>query len=511
MRHGAASRPDKGRMPTLEAARPLRFTHAMTGPLTRRSMISGLLAGCGSAALAEAPLTSLRPRPRNAPEAAAGQATASLIEAARLGGRVTAALADARTGELLDAVGPEVLMPPASTAKAPTSVYALNLLPQGHRFATRALATGPVRSGRLEGDLVLSGSGDPTLDTDALGQLAADLKAAGVTEVEGRFLFDASAMPELPWIDPDQPEYVGYNPAISGLNLNYNRVHFEWKRGSPDYETTMEARAVKYRPGVSIARMDIVDRTAPVFAREERDGVELWTVSRAALGREGARWLPVRHPAQYAAEVFRTLATAQGIRMPAPGPVRGATGAVVAEWQSQPLEAMLSEMLDYSTNLTAEMFGLTAGATLGAVPEDLAASASRMDGWLSARFGLAAPGLVDHSGLGYGNKICASDMVRILSGTRRLEPLLDEVRVNDAGLVAHAKTGTLNFVSALTGYFTAVSGRPLVFAIFAADIPRRDAIPPEARERPPGARAWANRARALQKTLISNWAAGIPA
>mgnify|MGYP000010554905 CR=1 FL=1 len=53
-----------------------------------------------------------------------------------------------------------------------------------------------------------------------------------------------------------------------------------------------------------------------------------------------------------------------------------------------------------------------------------------------------------------------------------------------------AKTGTLNFVSTLAGYVTGPGGRPMAFAILSGDVARRDALPLEQRERPPGGRAW---------------------
>ena len=68
-----------------------------------------------------------------------------------------------------------------------------------------------------------------------------------------------------------------------------------------------------------------------------------------------------------------------------------------------------------------------------------------------------------------------------------------------------AKTGTLNFVSSLAGFVATRGGRELCFAILTADTARRDAIPPEQRERPPGAKGWANRARRLQKELLRGW------
>lgn len=460
------------------------------------------MAGGASAAWAGAPLTSVRPTPRGG---LAPPSAFDLVNAARLSGAVTFAVADAGTGEILESLAPSNAMPPASVTKAPTALYALETLGPDHRFATRLVATGPVRNGRLDGDLILVGAGDPTLDTDALGRLASDLKATGLHEVAGEFRIDDSALPGLPWIDPDQPVHVGYNPTIGGMNLNFNRVHFQWKRAAGSYDLTMEARASRYSPRVQIARVDLADRALPVFTYEARDGIDRWTVARAALGEGGSRWLPVRRPSDYAAEVFRTLARSHGIVLRAGPPASGVTGAtVLAEWQSPPLAVILRDMLTHSTNLTAEVCGLTASATLGPMPADLPASAARMDGWLRSRYGLDSPGFVDHSGLGYRNSITAADMVRFLSATNRLEPMLGERVVSEGGSASRAKTGTLNFTSALAGYIPA-GQRMLAYAIFTADTARRDAIPPDQRERPDGARAWAARSRDLQRDLLKTW------
>lgn len=56
-----------------------------------------------------------------------------------------------------------------------------------------------------------------------------------------------------------------------------------------------------------------------------------------------------------------------------------------------------------------------------------------------------------------------------------------------------AKTGTLNFVNALTGYLKAPDGTDLAFAIFCSDTDRRDALTMAERERPEGGRTYANR------------------
>ena len=231
----------------------------------------------------------------------------AIINGAKLSGDVAFAVAKADTGAWLECRNEQIGTPPASVTKAITALYALDALGPDHQFETRLCATGPVENGALQGDLVLVGGGDPTLDTNGMADMAAQLKAAGVRAVTGDFKVFEAALPVLRQIDPEQPDHVGYNPAVSGLALNFNRVHFEWKRASGQYTVTMDARSDKYRPAVVMAAMQVADRSTPVYTYEERSGKDHWTVARGALGGGGARWLPVRKPGLYAGDVFATM------------------------------------------------------------------------------------------------------------------------------------------------------------------------------------------------------------
>ncbi|PWE29297.1 D-alanyl-D-alanine carboxypeptidase/D-alanyl-D-alanine-endopeptidase [Maritimibacter sp. 55A14] len=485
----------------------------------RRSLLAGLMSILAAPVLANAPTASLRPLPRD-PDLRRRSIprVEALVDAAGLTGRVTYAVADADTGEMLETRAPLLGQPPASVAKALTTLYALETLGPAYRFRTRLIGTGPVEDGVLKGDLVLQGGGDPTLDTDAVAAMVRDLKAFGLRRIDGRLLVDADALPHLPQIDPGQPDHAGYNAALSGLNLNYNRVFFEWKRNGGDYDLTMDARSASHRPAVRISRMEIVDRTTPVYTYSADEGRDVWTVSRKALGKGGGRWLPVRRPEGYAAEVFHTVARAEGLSVPRPQPgVAPEDGAVLAQYAAPELSDLLLEMLKYSTNLTAEVVGLTATRARGGPGDTLAASAGAMSDWLAARYGARRAELVDHSGLGGASRVSAQSMVQVLCRAGwdgPLRTLLKPVAFRDdkgRPMRAHpvqamAKTGTLNFVSGLAGYMKEPGGRRMVFAIFAADPDRRAAIPPEYRDRPPGARPWAVRARRLQHRLIERWA-----
>lgn len=486
--------------------------------LGRRAFLTGIAAlGAGRAMGAEV-VTSPRPLPR--PEGFWRRAIPTpdaLIARAKLSGEVCFALRQVSDGTPLEVRSPLRAMPPASVAKVLTGYYALKTLGPGFAFATEILATGSIGAdGTVQGDLILRGSGDPTLDTDALGDMAAALAARGVRGLTGRFFVDASALPFTHEIDRRQTDYAGYNPAISGLNLNYNRVHFEWKKQAEGYAITMDARAERFVPAVKRATMRIADRDRPVFAWSAHDdGRDAWSVSRRALGNGGARWLPVRKPGLYAGEVFATLAAAHGIRLGAPEPApAGMTGTRLASHSSRPLRILVRDMLKYSTNLTAEVLGLTASRARGVSDLSLRGSAASMSDWARARLGLRHVALVDHSGLGDASRVSSHDLMTTLTTPdvyAALGPLLKPITLRgpdgkpdvDHPIKVFAKTGTLDFVSGLAGYMSAPDGQEMAFAIFAADAEARSAS--EGQEVPQGAKGWNKSAKTLQQALIERW------
>lgn len=492
----------------------------MTSVFSRRYFLGTAAAasvlGAG-AAQAAPPTVSLRPVLRGEDFfKRAVRSVKDIMRDAKLEGKVSFAVSDATSGLELETQDGVTGRPPASVAKAITALYALDALGAEHQFETQLMATGGVVDGMIMGDLLLVGGCDPTLDTDALATMAANLKAAGITGVKGGFKIYEAGLPVLARIDPKQPDQVGYNPGVSSLALNYNRVHFEWKRTNGKYAVTMQGRTEKYRPSVRVAVMQVRDRSSPIYTYEDRSGVDAWTVARGALGRNGARWLPVRKPGLYAGEVFQNLAGAQGIRLGAPKSVDALpVGKVLVRHQSPELLKILRDMLKWSTNLTAEMMGLAATTARGSKPDSLKMSAEQMSQWAQDNLGMESVAMVDHSGLGDDSRVTAKDMVTALLKVRGegLRDILKPIALRDAKrkvikdhpIKVNAKTGTLNFVSALAGYLTGPDGTEMAFAIFAADESIRATLTRAERERPAGGVSWNRRAKRMQQQLIERW------
>ena len=495
----------------------LRFSGVMSNRFSRRFFVSALLSGVAVPVLAGAPTLSDRPVARGrAKTVRPPKGTERLLADAGLSGAVGFVVADAKTGLVLESVGASASLPPASVAKAMTAAYGLEVLGADYTFKTRLIADGPVSGGILNGDLIFAGSGDPVLNTDHLGDMAAQLKKRGIREVRGKFVIYGGALPRVDQIDSSQQDYFGYNPTITGAVLNFNRVHFEWKRVSGKWNLKMDAPARRYQPQVAMAQVSVADRSFPVFDYRDGGRVDRWSVASRALGKGGARWLPVRKPELYVGDVFQTLARSHGIVLPAAEiRVRAPSGTVLVVRESPPMSVIVKDMLKYSTNITAEVVGMTAtikrlGRTTG-----LRDSAGEMSRWAQERFGVR-PRFVDHSGLGDASRISALDMVKALvalgpqgrvSGLMKTIPMRDgDYRVvkNDPNKV-RAKTGTLYFVSTLAGYQKAPDGTELVFAIFCADVALRKKTVNANGDRPRGARTYNGRAKRLQQTLLRRW------
>lgn len=441
---------------------------------------------------------SLRPAVRPAPSAS------TLVDMAGLSGSVAYAVLDPATGAIRDAVRADAPLPPASTLKAITAIYALDRLGPDHQFRTRVLRAGDM--------LILAGGGDPHLDTDRLAALAADLARQTKTS-PARFAVWGGALPQVDRIVPEQAEHLSYNPALSGMILNFNRVHLGWRQQGGDYTLSLEARASAHSPRAYTVTARPGDQRA-LFTYSADAAKEHWVISRGAMGRAGSRWLPVRRPELYAGDVFQTLCRAQGLVLPTPeviGTLPPDTQELAAS-ASPPLRDILRNMLVFSTNLTAEVIGLHASGA-----RDLAASAAAMTEWLRGQAVAGEYHFVDHSGLSGDSRITPLAMARALAGPGRAAGLAGLVKADplseDLGddgqphSVVRAKTGTLNFVSNLAGYAEAQGREGVVFAIFCHDPARRAGT--EGQELPAGVSTWTRKAKTLQRSLIDAWVAGV--
>jgi len=462
--------------------------------------------------------------------ARAGQDAEGLIAA--LGfkpGEVGFLVFDANSGALLDQLEADRAMIPASTEKVPTIVAAFNILGPLHRFRTQVLATGTLSKGLLAGDLVLQGGGDPSLSGDGLKDLAAAVRASGITRITGRLLYDPGPGPVVAAIDPRQPLTVPYNPGLAGLSVNYNRMELTWARNPSNGSLRQAAFAVSDRvrlpaDAVTLSEIDLADPHHPVRPADDDRPGDRWIAS-ASLEGKGTLVLPVRNAPFFAAMLFRRLLLQAGVQVPQPQPgaVKG-EARIAAYTDSDPLGRIARDTLKYSNNMAAEMIGIAAGQKLGPDP-----SAKALAGWFKSMapavdWSTYAPS--NHSGLSSLSRISARQMGAVLAIARRnaydgldFRDYLNhsrweaDLKKELPAVSVRAKTGNMNFVRGLTGWIEPGDGRLLGFALFINDPAARAAldaaIDPTAVFVPTReARMWLGRARKLEGALLRLWAAG---
>ena len=480
----------------------------METTFTRRAALGTALAAVGSSAFGLAPLNSLRPTGR--PDASSKRVggAASVVRAVSLRGQVSCALMDPETGTVLDAYAPEIELPPASVTKALTAAYGMQKLGRDFQFLTSLSLQGRVTNGTLLGDIILTGSADPTLHTDDLVNFAQALQKTGVKAVKGRLLIVDNGFPYLREIDNGQLPQANYNPAIAGVNLNLNRVQFEWARqAGGGYDLSMSAPGRIYRPQIPSIGMRVEKRNGPSYGYQHTPEREQWSVQRSALGKDGGRWLPARNPRRYAGEAFQVICAEMGIELPSPTIIQGqhpeaVLAVTIAQKKSRPYHEIAKSMLKLSTNLTAEVIGLTASRA-----PNLRQSAAAQSQFAQAH-GIRGA-VVDHSGLSDQSRLTAGGLAMFMAWHHRngladlLKPkILRHKGKPMAGVDLRVKTGTLNFVSSLSGYLT-YQGKSLGFAILTADLAQREKV--KGRENPPGVKGWEARSRSLQYALLREW------
>lgn len=131
-------------------------------------------------------------------------------------------------GKILFEQGADDLMSPASVTKVITSAAALTYFGPAYSFKTPVYFTGKIDKGRLAGDLIIQGSGDPFIVSEILWQTAVDLRHLGIREITGAViidnqLFDGESRDESR-LNSTQKSTHAYDAPVSAFAVNFNTV-----------------------------------------------------------------------------------------------------------------------------------------------------------------------------------------------------------------------------------------------------------------------------------------------
>lgn len=169
---------------------------------SRRQFLEAIGAGVGAACL---------PYAAGAQSTSAQDQVAAILAELAPSGRTVVHAVDLTTGRVVASVGARHVLPIASVTKSFSACWALDQLGSEFQFETQVLSSSPILNGRLEGQVQLVGTGDPTFDTDGLQALVDRLKARGISSVSGGLSVGTSGFETIFEIDPEQPDHVQYN------------------------------------------------------------------------------------------------------------------------------------------------------------------------------------------------------------------------------------------------------------------------------------------------------------
>lgn len=274
-------------------------------------------------------------------------------------------------------------MIPASNTKLYTTAAALDILGPDFRYETTLYAMGEVEDGILRGNLVVEGSGDPSIsgrftdgDQTFLFRAWADsLKSRGIYRIEGDIIGDDSVFDDVPLGRSWSWDYTTYWYAaeMGGLSFNENCVDAEI------IGTRVGEPAIINIEPIGTSYVQIINETMTVHADSSRRTRynRPWLTNSITIGNhvpEGdtiTYSLSVANPALFFVHVMREVFEQEGIEVV--GQLYDRTGVPLVDgyrkngmkvgtYYSPPLEDIIYILNKRSQNLFAENLLKTLGA-----------------------------------------------------------------------------------------------------------------------------------------------------
>ncbi len=320
---------------------------------------------------------------------------------------------------------------PASVSKIVIAAAALDTWAPDHSFATEVrTAAPPAAGGVLEGDLVLRGSGDATLDETTLWGLAAQLRGAGLTRVRGRVLVERVPFGELGCDTVDRCTGLrrtsrAYNAAPSAIGVNYGAWCIRARAPVGATRAVVGGCATGEMP-IPVTGSVGISTSSPGLRVErstEATGDRISVGGSIAPGSEQTLHRSMSDPAAGTGLILRSILRQTGIAVDGnvETTVRAsaeATRQLLASVDGLPLQEQVGRMMRWSNNYIADV--LTMGVALqkrGSAPASLADAAGELTALIQAANGpgaAGAPVMESGSGLTTSNRLSARDLINVL-------------------------------------------------------------------------------------------------
>ena len=395
-------------------------------------------------------------------------------------------------------LNPRTLLVPASVAKLVSLAAAVDAVGWDFRFETTVRATAPLVDGVLHGDLLLVGSGDPSIGGRAGQDLSVwvdALWALGLRRIDGRIIGDDDAVeeprPQLAWAWDD----LGYSTGVlfGALNLGENRMTVTVNPALSLGDTpTLSVEASAWSRPLRNRTVTGAPGSPLLIWPEQRPGEPFLTIAGSVPAGSPSAQLSVSagNPTFWFASGLRVALLGGGIEVTGDAydvddvarrpEWEGAT--VLSTYRSPTLAEIAQPLLKDSINLYGEAV-LRLNADRGSLPTNDAALEGL--GTRLAAWGVPPDAwqIIDGSGLSRRNAVAPETLVAVLQ--RMYDPsgsspwmtglpvagrdgtLAGRMKGTPAEDNLRAKTGTMSNIRTLAGYVRTRDDEALAFAIMA--------------------------------------------
>jgi D-alanyl-D-alanine carboxypeptidase/D-alanyl-D-alanine-endopeptidase (penicillin-binding protein 4) len=401
---------------------------------------------------------------------------------------------DLTNGEYLYRFNERKLLNPASNMKLLTSAAGLIFLGPRYNFITSVQYTGEIINKTLEGDLYVIGGFDPDFTTADLNKFIKDIKKAGIKEIRGNIYGDVSRKDSVVWgrgwmWDDNQSTNA---PYLSALNINSNSIDV-YVTGTSQGEkanvfTDPQTQYVKVFNNTVTSSVD------PQNIKVTRD----WHNKNNDIYVNGYILPPeftsgdtvessvnIFRPELYFLTLFKERMERSGIKVD--GEVSLQKRPLAAKWLSvfsRQYDSVMVYMNKHSDNLSAEMTLYSLAASFNLYPVSARQGIRVIDSLLTLA-GVEADdyNIADGSGVSRYSLLSAAQILSVLIYMYTAAPelfllyymslpvagidgtLRSRMNNNAATGKVHAKTGTLQGVSCLSGYIISKNKHLIAFSI----------------------------------------------
>lgn len=416
------------------------------------------------------------------------------------GADVSMAFLDAKNGEAILTHQPNSLLVPASSHKLLVSSTILNRLGADFRYRTYLEYTGTLsEQGVLNGNLIIRGSGDPSLGTGIFSALSLEaftdllltmVKREGIKSITGGIYVDDNFFSGSPVSDTWERSDVGnyYGAGVWGFNIHNNLYYLDLLKKPRGQRPGIKGT----RPSLDGLSFSNKLKCAGPYSGDNAyiyGGPDVWDKEIKGSIPSGNGVFTIKgsmpNPPFFYAKYFEQKLKAEGIL--------AAQGAMVLNFYipldkrlpvfthfSPPLSELVKHANLESDNMYCETFLKTLGTLNGGKGSREEGIAYLKKSWLD--WGLQSdPQIFDGSGLSRSNRLSSIILAKVLQNTLGSDDgdlfystlpksgtsgTLGKIFKNSPEQMnLSAKTGSMRSVRSLTGVFETKSGKKVVFSI----------------------------------------------